>query len=214
MTSGPLKNDPHGDRTSVSAEGRSGGNPKGTLTARKLWSVFRDETRLLRPRVLLARLLLAPLPPNVGSRVRVALLRRLGFSLGHGTVMWGLPLFGGEADLHRMLEVGACCRFNVGCVLDLSAPITIGDHVGLGYQVMLLTTTHDLGGGDRRSTQPVFAPITVGDGCWLGSRSTVLPGVTIGRGSVVAAGAMVTKDVPPDTLVAGVPARVIRQLES
>jgi acetyltransferase-like isoleucine patch superfamily enzyme len=76
-----------------------------------------------------------------------------------------------------------------------------------------LTVDHEIGPSEHRCTNPVMAPIAIGDGAWLASRVLVLPGVTVGKGAVVAAGAVVTRDVAPDTLVAGVPARFVRNLE-
>lgn len=208
------KNTSHKDYTYVASTSQLHSGLETGSASNRLWRIYHDEIHLLRPRVLVAQLLLAPLPPYVGSRVRAALLRLLGFSLGHGTVLWGLPKFSGTADLERLLKVGKFCRFNTECVIDLNAPITIGNHVDLGHQVMLLTSSHEIGGPNRRSSHLIAAPITIGDGCWLGARSIILPGVTIGEGSVIAAGSVVTKDVPPNTLVAGVPAHVIRQFDA
>ncbi|MCA9970946.1 MAG: acyltransferase [Anaerolineales bacterium] len=126
--------------------------------------------------------------------------------------MWSLPTITGQGDVAARLRVGPICRFNVGCFLNLGSSITIGRHVGFGQQVMLLTETHAIGPADYRSGQLTPKPVVIGDGCWIGARATILPGVTIGPGSVVAAGAVVTKDVPPNTLVGGVPARVLRPL--
>lgn len=183
------------------------------LTPQKLWRVFREETEVLNPSILLVKLLTCLLPYYVGSRLRVVLLRMIGFSIGRGTVMWDLPIFGGKGNYQSLLKVGEFCRFNVGCIIDLNAPVTIGDQVGFGQQVLILTTTHEIGGPKRRSSHPVPKPVTIEEGCWMGARSTILPGVTIGAGSIVAAGAVVTKNVPPNSLVAGVPARVVRQLD-
>lgn len=91
---------------------------------------------------------------------------------------------------------------------------TIGDRVNLGPFVRLLTDGHEIGGHERRAGAVRHDPITIGAGTWIGAGATVLGGVTIGSGSVVAAGAVVTEDVPADTLVGGVPARVIRRLEA
>lgn len=206
----------HSEAAIVSAADSAGNigenEPREALLPR-LWRVFREETMMLRPRLLLVQLITALLPPYVGNRVRVVLLRLIGFSVGGGTVMWDLPRFSGSGNFQRLLFIGDECRLNIGCHIDLNASVTIGDRVGFGHQVMLLTTTHEIGGPRRRSSHPLPRPITIGEGCWLGARCMVMPGVTIGAGSVVAAGAVVTKDVPPNTLVAGVPARAIRHFD-
>lgn len=90
--------------------------------------------------------------------------------------------------------------------------VTIGDRVNIGPFVRLITDTHDIGPHERRAGAVRHDSIVVGAGAWIGASSTVLAGVTIGAGSVVAAGSVVTDDVPEDVLVAGVPARVVRQL--
>lgn len=104
----------------------------------------------------------------------------------------------------------AACRLgslasSTPAVFDLHAEIVVGDYVSLGQQVMLLTWTAETGLPPR--------PVRIEAGVWLGARSIILPGVTVGRGAIVAAGAVVAEDVPPDTLVGGVPAGVIRLLD-
>jgi acetyltransferase-like isoleucine patch superfamily enzyme len=141
----------------------------------------------------------APLPPFVLSRVRALALRGCGARLGRGSIFWGLPTLLGQGDVGHRLRVGRNCGFNVGCVFDLQAPITIGDRVSVGHQVRFLTgesTTGRLHAADAR-------PITIGDGAWLGARCTVLAGVTIGAGAVVGAGVTVADDVPAQMLVNG-----------
>ena len=88
--------------------------------------------------------------------------------------------------------------------------ITIGNGVLIGHNVVLSTLNHDPAPARRAWLHP--APIVIGDRVWIGSNATVLPGVTIGDGAIVAAGAVVTKDVAPNTVVAGVPARLLRPL--
>ncbi|MGB5061580.1 MAG: acyltransferase [Candidatus Promineifilaceae bacterium] len=180
----------------------------------KLLSVAREEMYGLHPRWLLARILLFPLPPYVGSRLRVALLRLLGFHIGLGASMWGLPKLIGSGKLHQKLTIGHHSLFNIDCFIDLAAPIAIGSQVVLGPQVTLITGAHEIGDASCRLGLLVPQPIVIGDGAWLGARCTILPGVTIGAGAVVAAGAVVTKDVPPNTLVGGVPAKVMRLLDA
>ena len=163
-------------------------------------------------RLHLVQALALPLPPNVGSRLRVALLRMIGFSIGKRTVMWGMPTLMGGGNIYQRLYIGQECWFNIGCILELGANIRIGDCVALGPQVAILTTSHHIGDGRRRAGQTFVKPVHINDGAWLGARCTILPGVTIGTGAVVAAGATVIKDVPANTLVGGVPAVPIRQI--
>lgn len=183
-------------------------------TPSKLPTLWHEETAGWNSRLLLARLILAPLPDYVGSRVRVRVLRALGFKgLDPSVVMWSLPTITGQGNIFRRLKVGPVCRFNVGCFLNLGDCITIGQYVGFGQQVMILTETHTIGTPEYRSGQLTPKPVTIGDGCWIGARATILPGVTIGPGAVVAAAAVVTKDVRPHTIVGGVPAKELKRLE-
>lgn len=179
----------------------------------KLNQLFQEETAGWNGRLQLARILLAPLPPYVGSRARVRLLRAVGFrGIDPSVVMWALPQITGQGDIYGRLHIGPVCRFNVGCFLNLGDHIHIGRYVGFGQQVMVLTETHAIGGPEYRSGPLTPKPVHIGDGCWIGARATILPGVTIGAGAVVAAGAVVGKDVPPHTLVGGVPAKTLREL--
>lgn len=184
------------------------------MSRAKLTRVAREELGGLHLRLLICQVLLAPLPIHVGSRLRAAGLRAAGLRIGHGTVIWGMPtITGGHGRAHN-LSIGQRCLLNIGCLFDLGAPITIGDSVGLGHQVLLLTTSHRLGPPEYRAAAPYAQPITIHHGAWLGARVIVLPGVTIGVGAVVGAGAVVTRDVPANTMVAGSPARVIHELGS
>lgn len=179
----------------------------------RLAALLRSELGGLRSRVWPARVLLAPLPSYVGTRVRVHVLRALGFrGIDPSAAMWGLPTITGRGKVHERLVVGPHSLFNVGCVLNLGAEIRIGRHATFAQQVIILTETHDTGPSGNRAGALRSAPVVIGDGCWIGARVTILPGITIGSGSIVAAGAVVTRDVPPDTLVGGVPARVIAEL--
>jgi acetyltransferase-like isoleucine patch superfamily enzyme len=98
---------------------------------------------------------------------------------------------------------------NQGCRLDDIGGIELGDDVMLGPGVRLVSSGHPLDPARRRH-QVTAAPIVVGRNVWVGAGATVLQGVTIGDDAVVAAGAVVTHDVPPAVLVAGVPARVVK----
>ena len=106
--------------------------------------------------------------------------------------------------------VGKRVFINSGCRFQDQGGITIGDDVLLGHNVVLATLNHDPVVARRASMLP--APIVIGDKVWIGANATVLPGVTIGKGAIVAAGAVVHRDVPPFTVVGGVPARILREL--
>jgi maltose O-acetyltransferase len=180
----------------------------------RLQQLARDEVGGLHFRLLLTRLLLAFLPYHVGSRIRAQCLRMAGFRIAPRTLFWGMPTILGSGDIYQKLTIGDGCWFNIGCVLELGAAITIGNDISFGPQVMILTSSHSMDQGTpmRRAVGIFSKPVTIEDGAWLGARSTILPGVTVGAGAVVAAGAVVHKDVPPNTLVAGVPALIIRLL--
>jgi maltose O-acetyltransferase len=180
--------------------------------AERLRRVASEEFAGVHWRLLLARVLLAVLPIHVGGRIRTLGLRLAGFRIGHGTIMAGLPTVNGGRNLYQMLRIGSGCWFNVGCVLDLGALISIGNRVSLGHGVLVLTGTHEMGSPRQRAGGPYTKPVSIGDGAWLGARCTIFPGVKIGSGAVVAAGAVVTQNVPANTLVAGVPARIIKRL--
>ncbi len=180
----------------------------------RLLTVLGEELAGVHPRLLLAQILMAPFPPYAGSRLRAAALRLAGFHIGPGVVFWGAPTITGDGDLYSRLHVGRECWFNAGCFLNLGAAIRIGDRVSIGHQAMFLTDTHQLGDATRRAGPLRAAPITIGDGAWLGARCTILPGVNIGAGAIVAAGAVVTRDAPANTLVGGIPAVVLRSLDT
>ena len=107
-------------------------------------------------------------------------------------------------------HVGKGVFINAGCRFQDQGGIYIGDRALIGHNAVIATLNHDMDPAKRANLMP--APVHIGADAWLGSNVTVLPGVTIGDGAVVAAGAVVTKDVEPNTVVGGVPARVIKQL--
>jgi maltose O-acetyltransferase len=104
------------------------------------------------------------------------------------------------------LRIGAYTRINRGCCLDARGSITIGDNVSVSRDTLILSAYHLV-------EDPDFAvasrPVIIDDHVWIGARATIMPGVHVGRGAVVAAGAVVTRDVDPLTIVGGIPARPI-----
>ena len=179
---------------------------------KKLATIAKEELKEIHLKFLLVKLILNFIPKYAGSRLRVRLLRLAGFKIDKSTFLSGTPTIAGSEAFYDNLLIGEDCYININCHFDVSAPITIGDGVSIGHSVLILTNSHEMGTAVRRAGDLIAKPVHIGSGTWLGARCTILPGMTIGEGSVVAAGAMVTKDVPPHTIVAGVPAKIIKQL--
>ncbi len=114
-----------------------------------------------------------------------------------------------NTDCGKNLRLGERVFVNSGCKFQDQGGIVIGDDVLIGHNVVIATLNHALDPEHRGDIEP--RPVHIGDKVWIGANATLLPGVTIGEGAVVAAGAVVTKDVAPRTVVGGVPARVIRE---
>ncbi|MGE7612975.1 sugar O-acetyltransferase [Paenibacillus sp. NPDC101420] len=113
-------------------------------------------------------------------------------------------------DFGKNITVAKNVFFNIGCSFQDRGGINIGDGTMIGMNVTIATLNHGLPLETRNVTYP--SPVIIGDNVWIGSNATILPGVTIGDNSVVAAGAVVTKDVPANTVVAGVPAKELKKI--
>ncbi len=113
-------------------------------------------------------------------------------------------------DYGRNIRVGKRVFINSGCCFQDQGGIELGDGCLIGHQVVIATLNHDLDPNKRGSMIP--AKVTLGKNVWVGAHATILPGVKIGDNAVIAAGAVVSRDVPENTVVAGVPARVIKRI--
>ena len=111
-------------------------------------------------------------------------------------------------DFGKNITIGKDVFINSGCHFQDQGGIEIGDGALIGHNVVLATINHDLNPKENRKNH--YAAIKIGAHVWIGSNATVLPGVTIGDYAVVAAGAVVTRDVPAMTVVGGVPAKVLK----
>ena len=119
-----------------------------------------------------------------------------GAKIGGGCVVWG----------PGRIRIGEGAHINRNVVLDGRFPLDIGAYASISIEVVILTLEHDLLSSDFTS---VGAPVSIGKRAFIGARAIILPGVTIGEGAAVGAGAVVTKNVEPFTIVAGVPAKLI-----
>ena len=126
---------------------------------------------------------------------------------------------------YSVVESFACINNAVGDVIigdhtriglhnTIIGPVTIGSHVNLAQGITITALNHTFSDAEKRIDEQGVntTPVVIEDDIWIGANAVILPGVTIGQHSVVAAGAIVTKDVPPHSLVAGVPAKVIKQI--
>ena len=114
----------------------------------------------------------------------------------------------------KNISIGQDSIIGEDVVLDGRAKLTIGSHVDFASEVMVYNSQHDVNESDFANPEKVkSAPVVIEDYVFVGPRAIILPGVTLGRGAVVAAGAVVTKDVPSMSIVAGVPAREIGKRE-
>jgi acetyltransferase-like isoleucine patch superfamily enzyme len=113
----------------------------------------------------------------------------------------------GVFDCAENLVIGENSVINAKCRLDNRGGIFIGQNVSISQEVLILTADHDVSASDFAGRS---FPVTIEDYVWIGTRAVILPGVTIGKGALIAAGAVVTKDVIPYAIVAGVPAKVIK----
>ncbi|MGR3806716.1 DapH/DapD/GlmU-related protein [Pasteurella testudinis] len=119
-----------------------------------------------------------------------------------------LPLY---SDFGRHLRIGKGVFVNSGVMFTDLGGITLEDNVLIGPRANIISVNHPLNPAGRRGI--ILSPVRICRNAWIGVGATVLPGVTVGENAVVAAGAVVSKDVPPNTVVAGVPARVVKTID-
>lgn len=194
--------------TKTGSEGRS------RLMGRKLSYYLIALLRTVHLKYRLANFVCSLLPDGASAPLRTRLYRLAGFKIEHGAfIMSNLRLVSGLEGFYDKLTIGRGVVSGAKATINLDAEVWLGKNVSLGPNVIIYTGTHPLGpGSQRRLSEVVAKPVRIEDGCWIGLAAIILPGVTIGQGSVVAAGAVVMEDVPPNSYVEGNPARVVRQL--
>jgi acetyltransferase-like isoleucine patch superfamily enzyme len=140
--------------------------------------------------------------------IRSILSEITGTQIDRGTTVFPpfYTNFGGFISIGKNVFINHACSF-----LDMGG-ITIEDNVLIGPKVNLITENHPIDPAERRSL--VCKPILIRENAWIGAAATILPGVTIGRNAIVAAGAVVSKDVDDNTIVGGIPAKVLKTIDS
>jgi maltose O-acetyltransferase len=151
---------------------------------------------------------LAAAGPNIDIAnvyIRPRLLRLAGVQVGYACVIYPrIYITSGQLTIGDYVRVNADCRFACG------GGITIGSYSQISARVSFETTSHQIEPVKNAFRPSTVAPIIIEDHVWIGSGAIVLGGVTIGKGAVVAAGAVVNRDVPPNSLVGGIPARILQ----
>ncbi|WJH39808.1 sugar O-acetyltransferase [Aliirhizobium terrae] len=177
--------------------------------ARGLLYGANHDPAVLEKRMAAKRILhkLNGLSPDEGTE-RAALIRSLMGRIGKNFVFDGAVY----CDYGFNIEIGDNFYANVNLIILDGAKVTIGDNVFIAPNVGIYTAGHPLDAIRRNAGLEYALPITIGNNVWIGGGVSIMPGVTIGDGAVIGGGAVVTRDIPPDVVAAGNPARVIREI--
>lgn len=147
--------------------------------------------------------------PAEDYQQQLAVLKELFGSVGENTYVQ--PIFG--CDNGKNIHVGKYFLANYNVVILDIAPVIVGDYCLIGPNTLISTVNHPLTAMARREKYAYSKPVTIGNDVWIGGNCSIMPGITIGNNVVIAAGAVVTKDVSDHTLVGGNPAKPIKALE-
>ena len=139
--------------------------------------------------------------------IKRQLLNSIGYEIGEGTKIVG-PIF-----CTGKLIVGTNTWIGKNFFINGNGTVTIGKNCDIAPEVACQTGGNEIGKSERRAGKGIIYSISIGDGCWIGARSTILGGSKVGKGSVVAACSCVCNDIPENCLFGGVPAKLIRELE-
>jgi len=144
----------------------------------------------------------------IPNQVRFAFLRMAGLRLRRSTIYQGVEWFGsGRVTFERGVTL------NRGVVVNHSGGLYMGENSGLGPGTLIITATHEVGPAAKRWGRGTSTRVVIGRGVWVGANVTILPGVRIGDGCIIGAGAVVSRDCRPHTVYVGVPARPVRELD-
>jgi maltose O-acetyltransferase len=144
------------------------------------------------------------------ERIRRTLYRLFAMEIGKARIRPNCFFEGNSLD---KIKIGDGVFINYDCFFSCNAELIIENNCTVSFGVTFCTSTHELGNEKQRAGKSIGLPIHIGSGVWIGARATILPGVTIGNGCVIAAGAIVQKNCLPNRLYAGVPAVEIKEFK-
>ena len=144
--------------------------------------------------------------------LRKAIYKGMGYKIGKYSMIYHQCFCGAGNGDKGKLTLGDCTYINYRCFIDLSEDIFIGNHVSIAFGCTFITSTHVLGDENQRAGKGKASKIVVEDGCWIGARTTIMPGVTIKKGCVIGSDSLVLTDTEPNGLYVGHPAKRIKDL--
>ena len=195
MTDAPA---PRGLPSAVSAPAPLVSSRNERTWLRVLWRYAALQFVHIHPRLWLVQLLVGLIPRDAFGVVRAYVYRLAGFRIARGARIYGPLTFSGTGPMYGRLHLGEGATLNSPVHIELHADVRIGRRVGIGHHVIIITMNHEFGPASERAGALVPAPVTIGDGAWIGACVTILPGVTIGEGAFVGAGTVVGRSVPPN----------------
>jgi maltose O-acetyltransferase len=181
----------------------------GQMLLKAYW-VFRAETKGLRPSLAVFRWA-ETLTRFFSPEERADTLRSMGVQVGTGSQIGPGFRITAETGARSKLVIGANCELGARLVLDLEERIELGDGVRVGSDVMILTSSHELGGKERRAGPIQYAPVRISDGVTIGRRCIVLPGIVVGAGATIEDDSVVAREVPPGAHMRGNPAAPVKK---
>jgi maltose O-acetyltransferase len=176
------------------------------MNLRIAWEMFRDDLKRIPFDLAANRVLGSVLVPR--------LVRAAGYRLLGADVSIRANIYPHVTFQTNRVTIGSAVTVNEGTRFANNGRVALQDNVSVGQEVLFLSDSHEIGPtGRRNGGADIDAPIVVETGSWIGARAIIMPGVTVGAGTIVAAGAVVTRDCKPNRVYAGVPAREIRELD-
>lgn len=173
-----------------------------------LWSIYIAYLRLMGHRTAVRALF------HCHHKLRLRILRAFGASIGQGSRVNGPLIIIGRFDDFAGLQIGSHTHIGADSLLDLTGNIAIGSRVAISPRCSIVTHLNVGEGLLRETYPPARADVIIKDDVYVGTCATILQGVRIGKGALVAAGSLVNTDVPDHTMVAGVPARPVKRLRT